>query len=586
MTKHHFEHAWEHFRLRLAAVDALPQLSLMGLLSGILAGLVMVGFRFLSESLQGLYLPPGEREHYEALDAWVRFVLPLGSALLLVVAGWRLTAAQRSAGIVHVIERLAYHQGRMPWRNALYQFVGGALCIAGGHSVGREGPAVHLGAAGGSLLGQWLRLPHNSLRVLVACGSAAAIGASFNTPLAGVIFAMEVVMMEYSLATFTPVILAAVAGTLVNRAVYGTAPVFALPPLPLDLPLEELFYLVGMGVVIGLLAAAFVHLLDSFTRRWKDYPWWQRIFAAGLCAGMGGVLLPQVMGIGYATVDAALAGQLGLGLMLALVAGKLLLTATVLALGLPGGLIGPTLVMGAAAGGCLGIGAQFLFSDQAASPALYALLGMTAMMSATLQAPLAALTAVLELTANLNVILPGMLVIVIANLIAAAPPWRKASVFLTLLRARGLDYHHDPLSQWLRRAAVTDAMERRVVDLPRRVGAADAAAVMNAETPRWIVLGEEEQQRQYLLAAADLAHFLSTHGQAVEVDLLEVPGQRLQLAPIHFQATLQEAQEVLRDNQAEALYVVRPDAAWPLGRIFGVLTPREMEACYRALRGW
>ena len=194
----------ENFRQRLASVDALPQLAFLGLVSGLLVGAVIIAFRLCIEYIQAGFLPGGITENYESLPPLMRFVLPaLGGLVIGLIFHLLAGTGNIQVGVTHVLERLAYYQGHLPLRNLLLQFFGAALSIVSGHSVGREGPGIHLGAASSSLLGQWLRLPNNSIQILVACGSAAAIGASFNTPIAGVVFSMEVIMMEYTIAGFT-----------------------------------------------------------------------------------------------------------------------------------------------------------------------------------------------------------------------------------------------------------------------------------------------------------------------------------------------------------------------------------------------
>ncbi len=284
-----------------------------------------------------------------------------------------------------------------------------------------------------------MALPNNSLRVLVGAGTAGAIAASFNTPLAGVIFTMEVVMMEYTLASFTPVIIAAVSATAVTQLALGSDPAFNVPQLALG-SLTELPFVVLIGAVGGCIAVAFIELVRRISGWVKDISIVVRATAAGTLCGLVAMFVPQVMGVGYHTVDGALLGNLGLGLMLSIALAKLVTTAGAIGLGLPGGLIGPTLVIGAVYGGALGIlGAQFSPADNVASPGYYAILGMGAAMAATLQAPLAALTAIIELTYNPNIILPGMLVVITASLIAKEL-FGKDSVFLVLTRARGLEY--------------------------------------------------------------------------------------------------------------------------------------------------
>ena len=226
------------FRRKLSGVDALPQLAVLGLLSGIVTGGVILLFRLAIEWPLEHFLPGQGSESFEELDLLTRGLLPLAGALGLGLFLHKLGLHDRKVGIVHIMERLNYHQGYISFRSAMVQFVSGVTTVITGQSAGREGPAVHLGAAFSSLLGQWMRLPNNSIRTLVACGCAAAISASFNTPISGVIFAMEVVMMEYTIAGFTPIVLAAVSAAIVTQAVYGTEPAFSVPALTMNSLLE------------------------------------------------------------------------------------------------------------------------------------------------------------------------------------------------------------------------------------------------------------------------------------------------------------------------------------------------------------
>ncbi len=385
----------EGFRRQLANVDALPQLCVLGLVSGVMTGAVMVGFRLLLEAGAALYMPDGNPEGFEALPPWVRALLPLLAVSVIGVLLYRQKATARKLGVGHVIERLTYHQGRFPLRNWLNQWWVGVVSVLGGLSAGREGPAIHLGAAASSGLGMRLRLPHNSLRVLVACGTAAGISASFNTPIAGVIFAMEVVMMEYTLMSFMPVILASTMGALVAQLAYGNEPAFRIPEVALG-SLMNLPWIVVTGLVIGLMAGVFIHLArHAFL---QGLPLWLRLGSVGVATGALAWWFPEIQGIGYDSLAAALNNQLTVSVLLALMIGKLLITALTVAGGVPIGIIGPVLVSGAAIGALAGMLGGWLWPDKAADPGIYAMLGMAAMMGAVLQAPLAALMALLELT--------------------------------------------------------------------------------------------------------------------------------------------------------------------------------------------
>lgn len=568
----------ERFRRQLANVDALPQLCVLGLVSGLLTGSLMVGFRVLLD-LAALALMDGDHEAFETLEPWVRACLPLAAVTLIGLWLWRQPPAAHKLGIAHVIERLTYHQGRFPLRNWVNQWWVGLVAVIGGLSAGREGPAIHLGAAASSGLGQLLRLPHNSLRVLVACGTAAGISASFNTPIAGVIFAMEVVMMEYTIAGFMPVILASTMGALVAQLVYGAEPAFQIPGVALG-SLFNLPWIVITALGIGLLAGGFIHIARS-GERLAAWPVWLRLLAVGGVTAGVAWWFPEVQGIGYDSLAASLQGELAIDVLLALMLGKLLLTAFTVACGVPIGIIGPVLVVGASAGALSGMLGSWLWPTASADPGLFAMLGMAAMMGAVLQAPLAALMALLELTHTPNIILPGMLSVVVAAL-TARQLCRCDGYFFTLTR-QGIHPLQQPLRQALSRVSVPAVMERSVVRTRRMVSRDEARALLE-NNPTWIVIVRSSDDKPTLaLKAADLNRALldeSLLGEEDRLDLLEIPGQRLEMAPIHLQATLSEAFERLADPSLDALYVENTSAPM-LRRISGIITRDAIENYYR-----
>ncbi|HAN68455.1 MAG TPA: chloride channel protein, partial [Halieaceae bacterium] len=254
-----------HFGSRLSNGEGVLQLALLGLLSGIGTGGVILLFRSAIEWPLEHFLPGADSEAFEQLGHVARMLLPLAGAVGLGLLLHFLSVSDRRVGVAHVMHRLNYHQGYIQLRGAVIQFLLGVGTVITGQSAGREGPAVHLGAAFSSLLGQWLRLPNNSIRTLVACGVAAAIAASFDTPIAGVIFAMEVVMMEYTIGVFTPVILAAVSAAVLTRAVYGAEPAFEVPLVTLQ-SLLELPWILLVAALIGVAAALFIQLIEAAGR--------------------------------------------------------------------------------------------------------------------------------------------------------------------------------------------------------------------------------------------------------------------------------------------------------------------------------
>ncbi len=566
----------DRLRIRLSGEEGGLLLAALGLLSGLLAGLVIVAFRLGIETAQGSLLPGPGTDGYEALDPLLRFGLCAAGGVVVGALLQAVPAQARGVGVVHVLDRLSRHQGHLPFRNALTQFVGASLSIISGHSVGREGPGVHLGAASGSLLGVHLGLPNNAVRTLVACGVAASIAASFNTPLAGVIFAMEVVMMEYTISGFTPVILAAASATVLSRVVFGADPALSVPAIHV-VSLSELPLVLLTGLVAGTLAAAFTRALLHFSAVLPDLSVWARAALGGLAAGLVGMAVPEVMGIGYDTVDQAMRGQGTLVALAVIALAKLVATAAALGLGLPGGLIGPTLVIGATAGAATAMAAAALGLGQVSDSGLYAMIGMGAMMAATLQAPLAALTAVLELTANPHVIMPALFALVTAQLLTRQV-YRTESAPLALARARGLDVRQDPVAQSLQRVGVSAVMEQRFATLPHQAEHEEIRAALVGH-PRWILV-RQGLDPIAVLVARDVARALEIPEPGSTLDLMEIPADRRRCAAVHPEATLQEAVERLAASGAEALYVTRP-AAPGIPRIYGVLTREDIDAAYR-----
>jgi chloride channel protein, CIC family len=562
----------EGFRLRLSRADAVPQLALLAVLAGALTGLVILAFRGAIDLILANLLPGGDPEGFEALSLLERLVWPVAGAALLAAAFWRLPPTALRFGVAHVLERLARHQGYLPARNALAEFFGGIIALSAGISGGREGPAIHLGAASASLMGRAARLPNNALRTLVACGTAAAIAGSFNTPLAGVIFAMEVIMMEYTIASFIPVILAAVTATVLTQYALGPEPAFSVAPLQLN-SLLEIPYIVACGVVIGVLAAAYIQLVQLFARQ-QARPFWLRALAAGTITGIAAIGVPEVMGIGYDTVDAAMTGQLAIATLLAVVVLKSITSAAAVGLGLPVGIIGPTFVIGAAAGGVLGMAGGYWQPDAASGTGLYVMLGMAAMMAAVLQAPLAALVAVLELTANPNVILPAMLIIVVATLVAGVP-LRQRSVFRSTLSTLDAQHPPSPITAHLRRAGVAAIMNRQLARLPAECSP-DAANQALASRPRWIVVEQEPGLTHSVLGAGDLAAWLAANPEGKTVRLLRIPANRRDAADIDDRATIEEAQALLRGRQVEALCVRRVSAPM-IATALGVIVQDDID---------
>tara|TARA_B100002049_G_scaffold168706_1_gene127033 strand:- start:866 stop:2587 length:1722 start_codon:yes stop_codon:yes gene_type:complete len=568
-------------RQQLADVENTPGLGLLCLLgaaTGGLCGLVILALHTAIHTLQEPLFEIFGVASGTFTDSSIAFrvaVPVLGALLLGLLVEWVIKSSEY--GIVHIIERLVYYQGVLPMKAALAEFTMSALALATGQSVGREGVAAHTGATTGSWLGRQLGLPNNSVRTLVGCGAAAGIAASFNTPLAAVIFAMEVVMMEYTIAGFAPIILAAVTGSLVTFTFTDVHPRLMADYSgfsPVELP-----YLALVGALLGIAGASFTRLCGALVPLLGKVRISLRIALAGLVTGLLAVQFPQIMGLGFETVNASLAGEYAIAIALGVGLAKLLATSFATAAAIPGGVILPTFVVGSALGSALGSIGALILPGHASDAGLYALLGIGAMMGAVLQAPLSALVVILELSGQTGLVLPGMLV-VIAALVVSRRISVSESLFRLLLRRRGLDYRNDPISQYLRRASVLSAMNRRFRIVERRIGRAALDEVLENNID-WLLIRSREH-RASLMRPSDVARFVSQEENAdiEEIDLHNIPGKRIDAYPIHVRASLQEAFDMVNRNETEALIVER-NVTGSRAITYGVLTREAIDGTYR-----
>lgn len=577
----------DDFRNKLARVDAHPQLAILGVVAGFLTAIAMLLLRKIIETLAFAFMPDDNYEHFETLPWNLRLALPIAGGLIIGLILAFQKKDNLKSGISFVIERLSLHQGYFPFKNTLNQFFVAVASIIFGFSSGREGPAVHLGAATSSFFGKKLSLPNNSIRLLVASGAAAAIAASFNTPLAGVAFAMEVILLEYSFASLTPIILASFVATVITKIFYGDAIAFTPPPLTL-VSLAEIPIILILGLVVGFSIYGFTQFSKLFN--WlKNLSVLLRLIFLGILTGALGVFLPEVMGISYDSVNSALKGELGIWILVALVVGKIILTSATTAVGVGIGIIAPVLVIGAGIGGVFGLLVQYLNQIMFTSaPGLYTMLGMAAAMGALLSAPLAALLALLELTNNPNIILPGMLVVISANLLITGF-FKQKNYFLSSLNQSGIFPTQAPLSLALSRVAVGFVMERNFVRSIREINLTKAHAIL-AKKPLWILLDLDKSSsvldEKNLLPAADLARYLELEEiqedllkEDFKIDLLQIPADRFAAAPIDLSATLEEATNKMNKLHVEALFVRQMNAP-NIYKISGIITSSSIKNYY------
>ncbi|MFT5710650.1 MAG: CIC family chloride channel protein [Halioglobus sp.] len=539
----------DKYRRTLTNQGSILSYAILGIVGGVASGLIVLAFERAIRELAAVWGVGGNGESFEALPMWAIFALPAGGALILGLVLSAIKPEDRETGIIHVISRMDSHYGVLSLKNALVQFIGGAFALATGQSGGREGPGVHLGAAINSKLGQWLGLPNNSLRVLIACGTAGGIAAAFNTPLAGVIFAMEVIIAEYTVVGFIPIILAAVSASAVSRTLSSGSMLFMIPDVALN-SLWEIPFIILLGICCGFAITAFI-TISKLSARVLHWPIAIRFSLAGALTGGLGVLAPEILGIGYDTLNLVLHEELAIGLLLTIAVCKIVATSFSSGVGMPIGVIGPSLIIGACVGGILGLLGQLIVPDLASDYTLYIVLGMAAAMGAILNAPLAAILAVIELTQSVNIAMPALLAIVAATLTNTGI-FHQRSAHQTVLKQLQRLVPNDPVNQLLHRTDVSSNMEISVVKIPLLLLRSTAQPLLMA-TPTWCLI-ERDTDPLYLIRGRELVQWLNDNpaGDDEVADLTEANIRRWSISDVPIQATLRQTMDSMRSSTAEA----------------------------------
>lgn len=562
------------YRRYLTRYDSVLSYAVLGIVAGVASGLVVLAFELSIREVARVLGVGGGGEDFESLPRWMAFALPAGGATLLGLLYMLLKPEDRETGIVHVVSRMHSHYGALPLRNALVQFVAGAFALATGQSGGREGPGVHLGAAVNSLLGQRLRLPSNSLRTLIACGTAGGIAAAFHTPLAGVIFAMEVIVAEYTVAGFIPVMLASVAASAVSLYLASDREaLLGIPMVELN-SLWELPYICLLGLACGMAIAIFIRVL-RLTAQVSHWPVAIRFGLAGCFTGAIALAVPETLGLGYDTLGLIIDNEFLVATLLIVALCKVMATAVTCGAGLPVGLIGPSLLIGACIGGAMGETAHILQPDLASDVPLYIAMGMAAAMGAMLNAPLAAVLAVIELTQTINIAMPALLAILAASLTNTSI-FRQRSAYSTMLRQLQRVVPNDPLNQLLHSTDVTGTMDVRVVRVPILLHTDDLEPLLEF-TPAWCLVQREDEDL-YLVRGDELLEWLRPAlAENESADLTEATIRRWTIAAVPLQASLRQAMDTIRVSTAEAVCVYERSRATGKQILHGVVTRESIE---------
>lgn len=409
---------------------------------GLAVGYAAILFRLALSAVQ--YMFYGEETEFLveavlALPWWHVIAAPVIGGLILSVFLRYIMPGGRPQGVADVIEAGMYNDGRMSIRTGIAAAFANVISIGAGGSTGREGPLVHLGGAISGSLGKLLKMDRLDGHTLLACGVATGVAASFNAPIAGVIFAHEVVLGHYALRALAPVVVASVIGTVVTRIHIGDFPAFLIPQYDI-LSFWEFPAFMLLGIVCGIMALIFFWSV-AFTRDVVEgvlkIPTFWRPPVAGLAIGAIALLYPEILGVGYEATDNALKQVYPLHLLVLLVMAKMAATSITIAGGFGGGVFSPALFIGAMTGGAFGLIAARIFPELAAEHGLYAMVGMGAVAAAVLGAPISTTLIVFELTGDYRVTIALMVGVVLSTVVARQ--FRYLSFFHWQLARRAIE---------------------------------------------------------------------------------------------------------------------------------------------------
>ena len=447
---------------------------------------------------------------------------------------------------------VAQRGGRIAPQVAVVKSLASALCIGSGGSVGREGPIVQIGSALGSTLGRFTKVPEARLRVLVACGAAGGIAATFNAPLAGVFFAMELILRDFTAESFGAVVLASITASVVGRAALGDAAFLQLPAFHVRHPAEYLLY-AALGVAAGVVGVGFTRILylieDACDRVWRG-PEWLRPAVGGLLLGGLLLVLPQMYGVGYPVLEHAIAARYTIGFLLLLLVGKMVATSLTIGMGGSGGVFAPSLFMGAMFGTTVGLIAHHTAPGLVGPAGAYGLVGMGAVFAGAARAPITAVIIMFELTGEYSIILPLMLAIVLATLVSRVIS--DDTIYTLKLRRRGIHLDTHTQVNPLAARSVAEVMEPVPEPLPYDTPLAQGARVLALSEHGVLPVTDGAGAYRGTVSARAAAQALTDDSQAPETiaELAELP------TPVTARQPIADALQLLVTAQGTGLPVL------------------------------
>jgi len=442
-------------------------MAVLAALVGLAGGFGAIGFRYLIDFFQSItYGAPGNLLEAVPLNPWYyRIWFPALGGLIVGPLVYFLAREAKGHGVPEVMEAVALKSGIIRKRIVVVKTLASAISIGTGGSVGREGPIVQIGSAIGSSIGQMLRVSADRIRTLVGCGAAAGIAATFNAPIAGSMFALEIILGDFGIATFSPIVISSVVATAVSRHFLGNTPAFIVPAYHLLSPWElPLYATLGLFcAVVSVTFTRFLYRTEDFFNALK-FPEYLKAPLGGLSLGLMALAFPHVLGVGYGAIDLALLQELSWWTLFLLIPCKILATSITIGSGGSGGIFAPSLFLGAMTGGFFGTIVHYLFPLVTASPAAYSIVGMAGVVSGTTHGPLSAILILFEMTGDYKLILPLMIACILSTL--ASRQLLRESIYTLKLVRRGVDIRAGKEVNVLKAIPVKEVMNPKPDTIP------------------------------------------------------------------------------------------------------------------------
>ena len=571
---------WSRLRAALASLSfAEPTILLLHAgLVGLAAGLGAVGFIALLKLSSWFFLVELKSRLgiTRGLSLLLLPLLPALGGLLVAPLILFFPAEAKGTGMPEVIESAVMRGGVLRPRTILLRAVASAISIGSGGSAGREGPIAQMGAAIGSTVGQLFKMSRSRLRLLVGCGTAAGIAATFNAPLAGVLFSQEIILGEFALRNLSPLLVASVVATIVSRATLGPTPAFDIPAYSLVSPWELPIYL-GLGLLCGLAARGFARFLytveDWFEGALPRIPTILKPALGGFAVGIAAIFMPQLLGNGYQAVGEALRGELPFYLLALLILFKMGATSATLGSGGSGGVIAPSLFVGAMVGGAVGALVHALAPSITATKGAYAVVGMGALMAAATHSPLTNIVLLFELTDGYSLILPAAVACIASY--GMAQRMDADSIYTWKLTRRGVNVARGREVSILGSLFVRDVMTTPVDVIPEAMSWREIRRLMDHSTAFDFPVVDEQGRLTGTLSLQDLSAYSfepEAQDTVVAKDLASAPSATLRPSD-----TLQAALEAIDAADRDQLPVVADDDS---RRIVGMLHRRDLLSAY------